>query len=174
MPSTRLRVHGLFPANKEVVMLRIVDTLPEHLQRNPDRSEAGPSTTDDTPRKLLRRSILNIISPPASDATKQAQLQKRQTKKRVQAKTGEVLTSQIVLDRLEKEAQERQTKKEIKKFSKMVDTTPTKPKKSAKRKLEVIDSDSYESDVALEYIFSSIHQDSDIEDNDDLLDTTDF
>ena len=97
----------------------------------------------------MRRSILNVISPPASDATKQAQLQKRQTRKRVQAKVGEVLTSQIVLGRHEKEAQERQSKK--------VDTIPTKPKKSAKRKLEVIDSDYNESGVALESIFSSIY-----------------
>ena len=59
----------------------------------------------------MKRAVINVISPKSSTSTQNA-LQNSQAKwKRVQAKPGEILTSEEVAARLKVEAGERKAKK---------------------------------------------------------------
>ncbi|KAF8771000.1 hypothetical protein HNY73_018463 [Argiope bruennichi] len=60
-----------------------------------------------SPLKDLKQAILATLSPPISTVNERS----KQKKKRVQAKTGEVLTEETVALRLQKEHEERESKK---------------------------------------------------------------
>jgi hypothetical protein len=155
---------GMYPADRNAVFHRVVGAREDH-QCSPRPSTSRRSSNDYTPRKILRRSILNVISPPASEETKQAAQQKKTQRKRVQAKTGEVLTEQVVLERLKKEELERQEKKTRNKM------LPKKiqPKKSVKRRI-VVESDS---DSDLNSCVTSI-KDSGSDNYDNFQDSKEF
>eukprot|EP00794_Sanderia_malayensis_P019805 gene19805-21745_t len=63
-----------------------------------------------SPRKLLRDAIVTTISQSLSAENKAAMKNKGQKRKRVQAKTGEILTSEDVCKRLQQEEQDRKAK----------------------------------------------------------------
>ena len=69
----------------------------------------------DTPRKALRQAIINAIAPPPSKDTEKALENAKKKRKRVQAKSGEVLTTPTVLQRLKDEAEARSAKQKEKK-----------------------------------------------------------
>lgn len=68
-------------------------------------------TTVTSPLKDLKNAILMTLSPPQSDMTRMAIENSKRKRKRVQAKTGEVLTHETVALRLLKEQEERVNKK---------------------------------------------------------------
>jgi hypothetical protein len=78
-----------------------------------------------SPRQQLRLSILKVISPPEPPTQNQAQ---NKTRKRVQHKSGEILTRDEVLCRLEVEAYERNAKKANKDDKKLEPKTKKKKK----------------------------------------------
>ena len=65
-------------------------------------------------RKCLQRAISNITAPSPSEETQAALANAKKPRKRVQVKTGEVFTTQVVLKRLQHEAKERAAKKKTK------------------------------------------------------------
>lgn len=68
-------------------------------------------TTITSPLKDLKNAILMTLSPPQSDMTRMAIENSKRKRKRVQAKTGEVLTHETVALHLLKEQEERVNKK---------------------------------------------------------------
>lgn len=71
---------GLYPPNRKAVMHRVVGVEPPE-----DVPSTSTSQMPETPRKLLRTAILQVISPPASKETEQGVEQKKRQRKRVQA-----------------------------------------------------------------------------------------
>ena len=91
---------GLYPINPQKVKPRIVEC---NAPIQPGNAES--------PRKLLRQAIINAVTPSPSDSTKSAMANSHRKRKRVQAKAGEVLTDDEVVERLRKEEIARKTKK---------------------------------------------------------------
>ena len=52
----------------------------------------------------IRESIINVIAPPMTKETTEAIDNSKRTRKRVQAKTGEVLTTPEVLEQFENDS----------------------------------------------------------------------
>ena len=77
-------------------------------------TDVHPSTQDEaapeTPRRVLSKAILKVLSPPPSTDTEEAKAQKKMKRKRVQSTMGEVLTNEAVLERLQKESTWRKEK----------------------------------------------------------------
>ena len=69
----------------------------------------GPSTK--SPRKLLREAIISTISPEMSHANQTAVQDSDKKRKKVQAKVGEVLTTEEVCKRLKREGKERKLRR---------------------------------------------------------------
>ncbi|KAF0303204.1 hypothetical protein FJT64_019523 [Amphibalanus amphitrite] len=92
------RGSGLFPVDAEKVRSRMV----------------GPGSTsrDDipSPDEALQDAVLSVLSPEQSSETKAALANKTKRRSRVQNKSGEVLTSESSLQRLELEAAKRAEK----------------------------------------------------------------
>ena len=89
---------GLWPADRSAISRRLVIN---------DSASSGVQGEADvhSPRQQLRLSILKVISPPEPPTVQ------NKARKRVQHKSGEILTSEEVLSRLEVEANERNAKK---------------------------------------------------------------
>ena len=81
---------------------RIVEVATERQERQ---------TAPDTPRKLMRKAVIEAVTPSPSEQTKAAMLNSKKKRKRVQARVGEVLTSDDVVERLRKEHVEREEKR---------------------------------------------------------------
>ena len=141
---------GLYPPDRQAVTHRIVAA--GSSQNSPPNDE-GDKIFVQTPQKALRTAILDVLSPTASEETVTAKKQKLRKRKRVQAKVGEVLTEESVLQRLEKEAFERQKKKES--------SRPTTTKK-VKIEKEKINSDSDSESISGNSNISGISKVSDI------------
>lgn len=73
-------------------------------------SPLGPDKMQ-SPYKDLKRAIINVISPKPSTSTLNALTNSKARRKRVQAKIGEVLTSEEVAARLQAEEEQRKAKK---------------------------------------------------------------
>lgn len=109
---------GLFPFNREAIQHRIVvHSNPSHIQpqQNPDASQQSSTETTNSPAtsplKQLRQAIVNTPSPQPSSSTAEAMKNSQKKRKRVQAKVGEVLTTEQVAARLYTEEQARNTKR---------------------------------------------------------------
>ena len=76
-----------------------------------DENNSLPVQGPDTPQKCLQRAIINVTAPPPSEETQAALANAKKPRKWVQAKTGGVITTQIVLKRLQDEAEESCKKK---------------------------------------------------------------
>ena len=63
------------------------------------------------PAKAVASAILQVLSPPPSAATQAAMTNSKRSRRRVQAKQGEVLTSSEVLKRLQEEKERRECSK---------------------------------------------------------------
>ena len=104
---------GLYPINRRKVLDRI--TLPSCDQADgPPRATAddpSPSTSENSPRKLLIREITRVISPEVTAEVAGALKNQGRRRKRVQATTGEILTEGESAKRLEEEEQARKSKK---------------------------------------------------------------
>ncbi|KAF0287601.1 hypothetical protein FJT64_013988 [Amphibalanus amphitrite] len=134
------RGSGLFPVDAEKVRSRMV----------------GPGSTsrDDipSPDEALQDAVLSVLSPEQSSETKAALANKTKRRSRVQNKSGEVLTSESSLQRLELEAAKRAEKgkkspssQQDRKLSKKREENGKKrssshkiEKPSAKRKMEIV------------------------------------
>lgn len=88
------------------------------------------NTTIASPLKDLKQAILTTLSPPMSEGNRMARDNSKGKRKRVQAKTGEVLTEEIVALRLQKEQEERDIKKLL-----LKDQSGKKQKIARKRKI---------------------------------------
>ena len=128
---------GLFPLNRTAVNHKVIKQ---------GRIESSGSSDDNpTPRKALKKAILQMVSPTEP-------IKKRGPRKRVQHVTGEVLTEAIVLERLRQEEIDRQAKKKSRPTLK-VKKPVGRPKKAknAKKALSFIsdisDCDSEEQEV---------------------------
>eukprot|EP00795_Rhopilema_esculentum_P011062 gene11062-19921_t len=91
---------GLYPINPQKVKPRIVEC---NAPIQPGNAESH--------RKLLRQAIINAVTPSPSDSTKSAMANSHRKRKRVQAKAGEVLTDDEVVERLRKEEIARKQRK---------------------------------------------------------------
>ena len=91
---------GLWPVDRSAINRRLVIN---DAASSGDQGEVNVHS----PRQQLRLSILKVISPPEPPTQNQA----NKTRKRVQHKSGEILTRDEVLNRLEVEANERDAKK---------------------------------------------------------------
>lgn len=176
---------GLYPADREAVMHRVLHTS-EHppSAATPHASTSTLTTsastgssstittpTPDTPRKLLRDSIIHVISPEPSESTVAATKQKARKRARVQASKGEVLTNSEVVQRLKTEAEKRLAKqkgatkpKESEKSGETPGTAEKTVKASkvkAKRSLEFADSS--ESEVTISSSSSDMSTDNESE-----------
>lgn len=105
------RGSGLYPANRKAVMHRVTQTL----DTSKPTSSSIAATSDElniqsTPRKLLRKAIIEVIAPTPSADTIATQDQKKRNRKRVQSKVGEVLTEEDVLERMREEEETRKQK----------------------------------------------------------------
>ena len=171
---------GLHPPDREAVAHRIIGSR-RTAEEQPSTSrtsaqEPQPSTSSgeapETPRKILRKSIMSVLSPPQTETTKATLLQKTCKRKRVQAKAGEVLTEKEVLERLEQEAKEREEKskkKENKRVGKKTSVTEKVKRTGVKRTLQIASdssdhSDDDDSDLATP-IENEVVQIQDIEEN---------
>ena len=65
----------------------------------------------DTPRKILRKAIFDVIVPQPSAETQVAVANAKKQRKHVQAREGEVVTKPAVLERLKEETEARSAKK---------------------------------------------------------------
>eukprot|EP00794_Sanderia_malayensis_P019809 gene19809-21749_t len=93
---------GLLPLDRKRVQPKIVDVSMEH-----QLSQTAP----DTPRKLMKEAVIAAVTPSPSEQTKLAMLNSKKKRKRVQAKIGEVLTADDVVERLRIEQVEREQTK---------------------------------------------------------------
>lgn len=84
---------GLVPVNRAAIASKIIE------------ETSSSDSNAPTPRKSLKKAIFDMLSP------EEANTEKRGPRKRVQHKTGEVLTTEIVAQRLQQEAAERAAKK---------------------------------------------------------------
>ncbi|XP_077968684.1 uncharacterized protein LOC144422763 [Styela clava] len=113
------RGSGLFPVNEEIVKKRAVD------RPNPDsNSSLGPVSLEH-----FQKAIVDVITPMSSPETCSAKKNSSRSRKRVQAKTREILTSVESMDRLKNEMIGR------------------KKKKTAKRKIMIVHESSSESEL---------------------------
>ena len=132
------RATGLWPLSQDKVIVRLskkVKATPEkQLSKVPtDREESQVVT----PNTAMRAAVASILAPAPSDETKALLQQKKRPRKRVQAKAGEVLTSEEVAERLRIEEIERKAKKEAQKAPKTIGmTTGNKSIFSIPRSLE--------------------------------------
>lgn len=94
----------------------------------------GPESS---PRKILIREIAKSLTPEASPAMQAALVNKKSTRKRVQAKTGEILTEPEAVERLRKEEEERNAKKTPKEKTPKEKNPTVKKGKSSKGKKPV-------------------------------------
>ena len=105
------RDSGLWPFNCNAI--RDSKNVQDHVSASSE-PQPGPSSQEEsvvnTPRKLLRKAIIETIAPPMSQATKGAVANSNRKRKRVQAKAVEVLASSAVLKRLKIEEEDRQKK----------------------------------------------------------------
>ena len=96
------RGSGLYPVCAEKVKPRMVDA-------------AAPSTSSGvepaSPARAVANAVLQVLSPPSSAATQAAMTNSKRSRRRVQAKQGEVLTSPEVLKRLQEEKEKRECSK---------------------------------------------------------------
>jgi hypothetical protein len=95
------RGSGLYPVDREKPMKKVTNIQESDV-------EANTTTEEETPRKRLTNAFLKSISPEVSEPVALALQNNKKKRKRVQGKTGEVLTRQEVLDRLQQEQTERQ------------------------------------------------------------------
>ena len=102
-----LKASGLFPIDPEVLDRRIVGQLAESRRK---RGRAPRSPSPDARHELMRRTIVEILSPKGDEAPT-----RRGPRKRVQANFGEVLTRPEAIERLRLEAEERQIRDAAKK-----------------------------------------------------------
>ena len=95
------RGSGLYPICPEKVKPRVVET-------------ASPSSSPDaeppSPARAIADAVLGVLSPPPSAAAQSAMTNSKRSRRRVQAKQGEVLTSPEVLKRLQEEKRRREEK----------------------------------------------------------------
>ena len=147
------RVAGLYPCDREAVRHRVIAASSGPSQAAPSTSaEAAP----ETPRKVLWKAILEVLSPPSSIETENAKAQKRSKRKRVQSTMGEVLTNKTVLKRLEQEATCREEKGKTKQMSAKV-TEKVKIEKQCVRRLHtesMMETDS-DSDLDIAPLYSN-------------------
>ena len=93
----------LYPVDRSAINRRLV------INDADSSLDPGEGTADmNSPRQQLRLSILKVISPPEPSSLNQTQ---NKARKRVQHKSGEILTREEALNRLEVEASEREAKK---------------------------------------------------------------
>lgn len=88
---------GLYPVDREAVDRRIVEVDVD--------DDPLPGVSCESPRKQLIKSIIEVVTP---DPSRQP---KKKSRKRVQHSSGEVLTSEDVLNRLRIEEEMRQEKR---------------------------------------------------------------
>ena len=93
---------GIFPVDKSKALAKSADAAMEESDVN-----EGVMSPRKLERKQLAKSILDAIAPAASDQTKAALENLTKKRKRVQAKIGEVLTTEEVAARLQSEAADR-------------------------------------------------------------------
>lgn len=75
-------------------------------------SECQEKSIDlDVQHRYLQEAILKTVAPDKSNPISQALLNMKSTRKRVQAKHGEILTEEEVIKRLKKEQDDRNSKK---------------------------------------------------------------
>ena len=131
---------GLYPSDRRLVKRRM--TLQSERTSSSGSDEATP-----TPRKLLRKSILKVISPEPSEETRAAMRQKAERRTRIQKKHGELLTTESVLEQLrEKEVAKKSSLKRKLDFAKASTSgsSTTKRKKTvakttAKKKVSFVE-----------------------------------
>lgn len=90
---------GLYPVDPERLTSRIVSSV----------SESGTGHLA-SPGKKIANAVIHVLSPQASTETKEALANSSRSRKRVQAKSGEVLTHPEVVERLKNEHEERCSK----------------------------------------------------------------
>ena len=93
---------GLYPVDREKVKKRVIHTTAD---------ETDYQNTADTPRKLLRKAIVDAVTPSPSEETKNAMKNSKRKRRRVQANVGEILTSADVIEIFRRESIERSKKK---------------------------------------------------------------
>lgn len=130
---------GLYPVDRNVVLERIADFEPDN---NPNDQNGNQHTgNEQSPRKILIREIAKSINPQISPAMQSAAENQKSTRKRVQAKTGEILTEPEAAECLRKEEEARKEKSQTKKTrppakAKAPKKTPkSKPAKKPRRAL---------------------------------------
>ena len=103
---------GLYPLNKDAVNDKIViDPIKLLNQNKPDKPTT--SNTKKDPTQLMIDAVTKVLQPDISEEFQAALNNKKKPRKRVQAKTGEILTKDIVLERLLVEQEEREKKKKV-------------------------------------------------------------
>lgn len=133
------RGSGLYPSDRTAVRHRIV--VPDN------HSSASESSAPLTPRKLMRKAILNSITPEQSAETQEALLQKKQKRRRVQDKHGEHLSTEPVARRLLLEQEAREAKKAgIRQPSTSGYVAPSKTKKKVDADVSSSDDDASDDD----------------------------
>ena len=108
---------GLYPLNKNAISHRILITEKIDQEQIPGSSTNKESTQEsefslNSPLKDLKKAILHTHSPPPSANTVLAMANSTRKRKRVQNKCGEVLTTELVLERLAAEESDRKLKSE--------------------------------------------------------------
>ena len=93
---------GLYPLDKSAVDAKII--------RDPSKS-GEPSKKKKTPVDHMIQALSNIIKPPISTEDQETIDNAKKPRKRVQSKSGEILTSAVVASRLQDELKEREEKK---------------------------------------------------------------
>ena len=112
---------GLIPLDKERMLRRVIPT-----EANYDKECDDGDTCLMTPRSAMRKAVCGVLRPELLDETAAILKDKAKKRKRVQAKTGEVLTEVDVARRLQLEEIERNEKKEKKKLKKKGNSTAKK------------------------------------------------
>ena len=92
--SKGFRKSGLWPFNRHAIDVEKCVT-EMVIDENNSPTVQGPGT----PQKCLQRAIITTIATPPSEETQAALANANKPRKRVQAKTGEALTTQVVLKR---------------------------------------------------------------------------
>ena len=140
---------GLYPLNKNAISHRILITEKIDQEQIPGSSTNKESTQEsefslNSPLKDLKKAILHTLSPPPSANTVLAMANSTRKRKRVQNKCGEVLTTELVLERLAAEESDRKLKSEKLKVLKKKSIDETKinekegEKKSKKKSAEIL------------------------------------
>ena len=117
---------GLFPVNRKKVVARIFDF---EDNQEPTSASAQTNNAKFSPRKVLIQVIAKLILPEVSPAMEAARQNQKSKRKRVQAKTGEILTESSTAERLQQEEDSRKQK-----ATKATKATKAKrPKSTAKK-----------------------------------------